>query len=44
MVFRQRDHIATIRRTWFTIWNKALPECRGKVEKSYFGKGGNVGQ
>ena len=25
-VFTQRDHIATIRRTWFTIWNKALPE------------------
>ncbi|HYL38808.1 MAG TPA: AraC family transcriptional regulator [Bryobacteraceae bacterium] len=25
-VFRQRDHISTIRRTWFTIWNKGLPE------------------
>ena len=25
-VFTQRDHIATIRRTWFTIWNKVLPE------------------
>jgi AraC family transcriptional regulator len=25
-VFTQRDHVATIRRTWFTIWNKALPE------------------
>jgi AraC family transcriptional regulator len=26
-VFRHSDHIATIRRTWFTIWNKALPEA-----------------
>jgi AraC family transcriptional regulator len=25
-VFTHRDHIATIRRTWFTIWNKWLPE------------------
>lgn len=25
-VFTQRDHIATIRQTWFTIFNKALPE------------------
>jgi AraC family transcriptional regulator len=25
-VFTQRDHISTIRRTWFTIWNKVLPE------------------
>jgi len=26
-VFTQRDHISTIRRTWFTIWNKGLPEA-----------------
>ena len=25
-VFAHRDHISTIRRTWFTIWNKGLPE------------------
>jgi AraC family transcriptional regulator len=25
-VFTHRDHISTIRRTWFTIWNKWLPE------------------
>lgn len=25
-VFAHRDHISAIRRTWFTIWNKALPE------------------
>jgi len=26
-VFTQREHISTIRRTWFTIFNKALPEA-----------------
>jgi len=26
VVFTQRDHISTIQQTWFTIWNKALPE------------------
>jgi len=25
-VFEHRDHVATIRRTWNTIWNKWLPE------------------
>jgi len=25
-MFTHRDHISTIRRTWFTIWNKWLPE------------------
>jgi AraC family transcriptional regulator len=25
-VFAHRDHISTIRRTWFTIWNEWLPE------------------
>jgi AraC family transcriptional regulator len=25
-VFTQRDHIYTIRQTWFTIWNQMLPE------------------
>ena len=25
-VFHHRDHISAIRRTWFTIWNKWLPE------------------
>src|SRR4051794_40020644 len=25
-VFTQTDHITTIRRTWYTIWNKLLPE------------------
>ena len=27
-VFTQREHISTIRRTWFTIFNKALPEAQ----------------
>ena len=26
-VFTQREHVSTIRRTWFTIFNKALPEA-----------------
>ena len=26
-VFTQREHISTIRRTWFTIFSKALPEA-----------------
>lgn len=30
-VFPHRDHIATIRRTWFTIWNKWLPESGHRV-------------
>jgi AraC family transcriptional regulator len=25
-VFSHRDHISTIRRTWFTIWNKWMPD------------------
>lgn len=25
-IFTHREHISTIRRTWFTIWNKWLPE------------------
>jgi len=25
-VFVHRDHVSTIRRTWFTIWNRWLPE------------------
>lgn len=30
-VFSHRDHISTIRRVWFTIWNKWLPESGQKV-------------
>jgi AraC family transcriptional regulator len=30
-VFKHRDHIATIRRTWFTIFNKWLPESDYKL-------------
>ena len=30
-VFSHRDHISTIRRTWFTIWNKRLPESGFKT-------------
>jgi AraC family transcriptional regulator len=26
-VFAHRDHVSTVRRTWYTIWNKALPEA-----------------
>lgn len=33
-VFTQRDHIATIRQTWFTIWNTAL------LESGYQASGG----
>jgi AraC family transcriptional regulator len=29
-VFRQPDHISTVRRTFYTIWNKSLPEARLK--------------
>jgi len=29
-VFSQRDHISSIRRTWFTIWNRWLPETGHK--------------
>ena len=27
-VFTHRQHISEIRRTWYTIWNKWLPESR----------------
>jgi len=30
-VFLQRDHISTVRRTFYTIWNKSLPEAGFKV-------------
>jgi len=30
-VFSHRDHISTIRRVWFTIWNKWLPEIGQRV-------------
>jgi AraC family transcriptional regulator len=30
-VFFHRDHVSTIRRTWFTIWNKWLPESGHEV-------------
>lgn len=30
-VFSHRDHISTIRRVWYTIWNKWLPESGQKV-------------
>ena len=33
-VFAHRDHIAAIRRTWFTIWNKWLPESGHQVAES----------
>ena len=26
-VFTHRDHISSIRRTWFSIWNKGLPDA-----------------
>ena len=26
-VFTHRGHISDIRRTWYTIWNKALPDA-----------------
>lgn len=26
-MFTHRDHVSTVRRTWYTIWNKALPEA-----------------
>ena len=26
-VFTHKDHISSIRRTWFSIWNKGLPEA-----------------
>jgi len=26
-VFTHKDHISTIRRTWFSIWNKGLPDA-----------------
>jgi AraC family transcriptional regulator len=33
-VFAHRDHIAAIRRTWFTIWNKWLPESGHDVAEA----------
>jgi AraC family transcriptional regulator len=33
-VFSHRDHIASIRRTWFTIWNKWLPESGHQVAEA----------
>jgi AraC family transcriptional regulator len=33
-VFAHRDHIAAIRRTWFTIWNKWLPESGHQVAEA----------
>jgi len=30
-VFHHGDHISTIRRTWFTIWNKWLPESGNEL-------------
>jgi AraC family transcriptional regulator len=30
-VFTHRDHVSTIRRTWYTIWNKWLPESGYKT-------------
>jgi AraC family transcriptional regulator len=30
-VFIHRDHVSTIRRTWYTIWNKWLPESGYKA-------------
>jgi AraC family transcriptional regulator len=30
-VFQHRDHVSSIRRTWFTIWNKWLPESGHEV-------------
>ena len=35
-VFAHRDHIAAIRRTWFTIWNKWLPESGYEVPDAPF--------
>jgi AraC family transcriptional regulator len=30
-VFAHRDHVSTVRRTWYTIWNKWLPESGYKA-------------
>jgi AraC family transcriptional regulator len=27
-VFTHKDHISSIRRTWFSIWNDGLPKAR----------------
>lgn len=32
-VFTHRDHVSTVRRTWYTIWNKWLPESEYKAEE-----------
>ncbi len=33
-VFSHRGHVSTIRRTWFTIWNKWLPESGHQVAEA----------
>ena len=33
-VFTHRDHISTIRRVWFTIWNQWLPESGYKIAEA----------
>ena len=41
-VFAHGEHIAAIRRTWFTIWNTWLPESAYQVaEAPEFGRYGN---
>ncbi len=41
-VFTHRDHVSTIRRLWYTIWNKGLPDagCKasGGIEFERYGK------
>jgi AraC family transcriptional regulator len=42
LVFRHRGHVSTIRKTWFTIWNRGVAEagCRvtGAPEFERYGK------
>jgi AraC family transcriptional regulator len=42
-VFTHRDHVSTVRRTWYTIWNKWLPESGHQAaegpEFERYGKG-----
>jgi AraC family transcriptional regulator len=33
-VFAHRDHVSTVRRTWYTIWNKWLPESIYKAAEA----------
>ena len=33
-VFTQRDHVSTIRRVWFTIFNKWLPESGYRIDEA----------